>query len=142
MKPRLSIRSQAHIVVIDDDVVHLELVKLRLRDIECEAAYFDNELDGLAYLRRNRPDILVVDQCMPRLNGIDLLSALEPAFADQVFLVSGGPISSEIERLVRACGAISLSKDELLEKGFFQQILGDSCSTPQRAHDQSDSKRV
>ena len=124
MKPQRATDSQKRIVVIDDDALLLELVERRLRGVACEAIYFNDELDGLAYLRRHKPDILIVDQRMPRLNGIDLLSALGHAAAEQVYLASSAPLPSGLEESVRACGVVPMSKDKMVEKGYLVEALG------------------
>ena len=67
-------------VLVDDESHALEALKWELEQhcpgIEVQAT-FDDPMKALAYLGGHKPDILFLDIEMPRLNGFDLLEALE-----------------------------------------------------------------
>ena len=112
------------LVVIDDDLLMHELVDRRLRDIPCEVVYFGDALKGLKYLRQEKPDTLIVDQKMPRLDGLDLLRELGDAKPSQVFIASSVPLPRTIQAVAKSCGAEFIAKDSLIEKDFLADLLG------------------
>lgn len=65
-------------VAIDDEPLALELIRKyvsRFPELEL-VAVFDDPVEGEAYLRGNKVDLLFVDINMPHLNGLDLVRKL------------------------------------------------------------------
>jgi len=112
------------LVVIDDDFLIHELVDRRLRDVPCEVVYFGDALKGLEYLKQEQPDTLIVDQKMPRLDGLDLLRELGDARPCQIFIASSVPLPRTIQAVAKSCGAEFIAKDNLIEKHYLANLLG------------------
>lgn len=72
------------ILLVEDDpmVVRMYERKLTLEGFSIDLAY--NGEDGLAALKKNRPDIILLDVMMPRLSGLDMLRLVksDPQYAD------------------------------------------------------------
>jgi CheY-like chemotaxis protein len=79
------------ILVADDYQGMLDLIKMFLKDLGCEVveARDGEELVRLAV--ETRPDLMVVDVCLPRMNGYEAVNKLvnEKGFKDPVLFCSG-----------------------------------------------------
>src|SRR5689334_11263621 len=66
-------------VIIDDEQHSIDTLKWKLKnycpDVEVLET-FDSPVDGVAYLKKNSPDLLFLDIEMPMLNGFDVLEEL------------------------------------------------------------------
>jgi len=76
--------SKARILVVDDELPVVQIIKANL---EMEGYEVDTAHDGIEALEqvaRQRPDLVVLDVMMPRMNGWDVLERLktDPATMD------------------------------------------------------------
>jgi signal transduction histidine kinase len=73
----------ARILLVEDNVEILELISLHLRDSHSVFTASDGE-QGLEIARRERPDLIVTDFMMPKMDGLTMLKALraDPKMAD------------------------------------------------------------
>ena len=64
------------VLVVDDDPAAVELIAVRLADLDVvvERAYGGRE--GIAAARRQQPDLIVLDLMMPDVNGFDVVEEL------------------------------------------------------------------
>jgi len=70
-------QNQKLIIVIDDDpVMRLSCSKILQKDGFCVETYEDGE-QGLARIREQKPDLLVVDLKMPKMGGIEVIARLQ-----------------------------------------------------------------
>jgi CheY-like chemotaxis protein len=63
----------ARILLIDDDVNLLQMVKLMLTRVGHEVQTADSGEDGLQIAAQTRPDLAIIDVMMPGLNGYDVV---------------------------------------------------------------------
>ena len=72
----VSLRRGLRVLVVDDDPAAVELIAVRLADLEVsvERAYGGRE--GIAAARRQQPDLIVLDLMMPDVNGFDVVEEL------------------------------------------------------------------
>ena len=74
-----------HVLVVDDDPVVADLVAFRLRRMGLEVTVETDGETGLAAVHRLRPDLVVLDWLMPRMDGLEVCRALradaDPALA-------------------------------------------------------------
>src|SRR5262245_3490457 len=68
------------IVIIDDSAsalmaIHQAIAKITTARIEC----FKKPFEGLNFCQQNRVDLLIVDQTMPDLSGIELVTTIRTA---------------------------------------------------------------
>ena len=110
------------VLVADDNAAFSELVRAALgRDGIVVAAAKDGE-EALRLAHELRPDAVILDLLMPRIDGLSVLVRLRADAATRdlpVLMVSGMP-GSEAERLARAFGA-----GEFLVKPFPLRTLVD-----------------
>jgi two-component system phosphate regulon response regulator PhoB len=65
-----------HVLVVDDDPVIADLVAFRLGRLGLEVSVESDGEAGLAAARQLRPDLIVLDWMMPRMNGLEVCQAL------------------------------------------------------------------
>src|SRR5579872_3412490 len=90
--PELENSSTAGIalVAIDDEPQNLDLISSALEEIPIEVRTFTDPEEGLAYVLRTRPQLVVLDLMMPKLNGMQVLESIistDPGI--EVFLLTG-----------------------------------------------------
>lgn len=66
----------ARIVVCEDDPAILKLLQLALRENGHELLVASDGLAGFALIERERPDAILTDVTMPRMNGLELADAV------------------------------------------------------------------
>ena len=71
-----------HVLVVDDDPTIADLVAFRLRRLGLDVSVECDGEAGLAAIRQLRPDLVVLDWMMPRMNGVEVCRAVR-ADADQ-----------------------------------------------------------
>lgn len=64
------------VLVVDDDPDWREYVRLSLRDLGYEALEAANGEEALVCLRRDRPDIMLLDLSMPGMDGQEVLAEM------------------------------------------------------------------
>lgn len=114
-------------LVDDDDLVHLALSR-NLRRTGWQVTGFTDAEAALAELAaRPRPDLLIVDLHMPRMNGDEMLDALGPGWRAgrcRSYLCSAVPPPEHIRRGAAEAGAMLLDKDTLFDRAGLWALLG------------------
>ena len=92
-----------HVLVVDDDPVVADLVAFRLRRMGLEVTVETDGESGLAAVHRLRPDLVVLDWLMPRMDGLEVCRALradaDPALArTPVLMLTGKSQEPDLER--------------------------------------------
>mgnify|MGYP000300604915 CR=1 FL=1 len=77
------------VIVIDDNANIRESIKMILED-ECRLQFFDNGITAIEYIKDTRPDIVITDISMPRMNGIEVLRKIKEIDKSiQVIMLTG-----------------------------------------------------
>ncbi len=92
-----------HVLVVEDDPVVADLVAFRLQRLGLEVTVESDGESGLAAARRLRPDLVVLDWLMPRMDGLEVCRALradaDPALArTPVLLLTAKSQDPDLER--------------------------------------------
>jgi DNA-binding response OmpR family regulator len=103
----------ARVLLCDDDIVILKAARFKLAsaglDVECAS---DGQ-SGWEVIQRWRPDLLITDCQMPRLNGLELIKRVRscPEYANlTIFMLTGKDLE--------------LSHDELIHLWKVREVLG------------------
>jgi len=72
------------LVVIDDEKCILSAIKTALRKLDIDIVYFDEPLLALKYLEKNQPDMIISDQRMPQMLGIEILTRIKLLYPNVV----------------------------------------------------------
>ena len=103
------------ILVVDDEPSIVDLVRFTLEDADVRVVEASDGAEALVLARRIKPDLILLDVQMPRLDGLEVCRQLrrEPAFASApiILLTAAG---QEADR-ARGLGA---GADEYLTKPF------------------------
>jgi DNA-binding response OmpR family regulator len=69
--------AKATVLVVDDDPVIQKLLQVNFEMEDYTVLTASDGVEGLARAREERPDIVVLDIMMPRMNGLEVASALK-----------------------------------------------------------------
>ncbi len=75
------------IMLVDDEVHVLRILKVSLEKQGYQVETFNNGLDALEALGHHKPDVLITDIQMPRMSGEELCYQIEEKFPDREFLI-------------------------------------------------------
>ena len=72
------------VLVVDDEIGIVRLIQVNLERQGYQVETAGNGAEALAKIRRERPNLLVLDVMMPEMNGFELLTNIrsDPALAD------------------------------------------------------------
>jgi DNA-binding NtrC family response regulator len=119
---------RAKILVVDDDIVVLEVTRERLERAGFAVVTRTNALGTSAYIRKEKPDYVLLDVQMPSLSGDALAKLLaEGDFRPRVILHSSQGREA-LALLARKCGAIGVIEKTDDDDDFRAQL--DGCIRP------------
>lgn len=101
--------SKPIILVVDDDLPILALMRTLLREFGFEAVTAESGEGAIAAARTRRPSAVLLDRNMPGMSGDELIRTLrsEPGFDSlPILILSGQPVSSDEMSALGADGAI------------------------------------
>ena len=106
-------RTRLRVLVVDDDSDTQLIIAKVLEHAGCDAQIVADGLSALAAIRRERPDVVILDFAMPMLSGPDVLAALK---ADRQ--------TSDIP-IIACTAAVAATADvpALIEQGFTEVLL-------------------
>lgn len=108
------------IVVVDDDTANLRMASHILSAEQMRVSCLKSGEDALAFLRDNRPDLILLDVHMPGMDGFEALAAIraggETADIPVIFLTADDDSSTETRGL--EAGAM-----DFIKKPFVPEVL-------------------
>ncbi len=66
----------AKIVIVEDDPDICEILQYNLEQEGCEVIVFNNGSQGLSHIRKNPPDLVLLDLMLPGMNGLEISRSL------------------------------------------------------------------
>lgn len=69
--------STARIVWVDDEIDGLKSQKIFLEQKGYDVATFTNGFDAIEYIKENKPDVILLDESMPGMSGLETLAAIK-----------------------------------------------------------------
>ena len=93
--------SGARVLIVDDDPASRRLLEVRLRPLECDVATAGNGEQALSAIRKDVPDLVLLDLQMPRMGGIEVLRALrqEEITVPIIVITAHGSIETAVEAM-------------------------------------------
>src|SRR5499426_832707 len=93
--------SGTRVLIVDDDPASRRLLEVRLRPLECDVATAGNGEQALAAIRKDVPDLVLLDLQMPKMGGIDVLRALRNEGIDvpTIVITAHGSIEVAVEAM-------------------------------------------
>jgi len=96
----------AQVLVVDDEVVVRRVITDYLEGKGYSVTAVDSGQAALDYLEQSKPGIILLDIFMPGVNGLEVLRQVKRGQPGVDVLVISGFADAELERKVRALGAI------------------------------------
>ena len=89
------------VLIVDDDPASRRLLEVRLRPLECDVATVTNGEQALTAIRKDMPDLVLLDLQMPRIGGIEVLRALrkEGIHVPTIVITAHGSIGIAVEAM-------------------------------------------
>jgi DNA-binding response OmpR family regulator len=101
------------IVVIEDNLEVLSLVQNELLSLAYEVSVAQDGLDGLNLVRKNQPDLVILDIMLPRLNGLSILKQLrQDGFASPILFLTARDSEADL------VAGLELGADDYVVKPF------------------------
>lgn len=75
------------ILIVDDDLEDLETMRIVLEKEKYDIVTADNGVDALDFLKKGKPDLVLIDIKMPNLSGYDLLRLLREKLNHKVKMI-------------------------------------------------------
>ena len=117
-KPQESAESRKpHILVCDDEVGIRESIRMILGETY-DLAFTTNGEEALQYVRKNDPDLLIMDVKMPVMSGLDALRRIKRSRPRTRVLIATGYEASDVATEATKSGA-----DDYLVKPFNRSQL-------------------
>lgn len=79
---------RARVLIVDDEPDLLDIFKSEFEDRDCQAFTASNGKEALEILKNHPIDVVVTDICMPEMNGMELLQAIEHSHGTKPFVVT------------------------------------------------------
>ena len=95
------------VLIVDDSDIFRRSVRALLESCHgCEiCGEADNGEDGVRFAQEFRPDAIVIDISLPRINGIEATRAIRAKLPDAKIVVMSLHLSRELIKAVEAAGA-------------------------------------
>jgi DNA-binding NtrC family response regulator len=89
------------VLVIDDDRSVVHLIRAACKQIEIEVLAAESAEEGLALLKKSRPDVLLLDVVLPGTSGIELFQQIRDLDerVPVIFITAGGESDTTIEAM-------------------------------------------
>jgi CheY-like chemotaxis protein len=114
-------KMKKHVLVIDDDQEIIELLTDFFEGNGFSVGYASNGIDGLEYLNRQIPDLIISDLLLPGEHGLNVIKAIKEKYFIPVIIISSIYKEKQLksvmeEHFVEAFFSKPLKLDVLLEK--------------------------
>ena len=112
------------VIVIDDDPMFRRLAQMVLKKKDVAVCDADNAADGIALIRREKPDVVFLDVAMPGTNGLEALEQIrqDPEIAGtKVFFLTGAE-EENVKQQAEALGAAGFISKPFTADMLFQAL--------------------
>ncbi len=95
------------ILVVEDDINLSELIKMRLEENGFEVVTAYDGVDAISQVRKNTPDLIVLDLMLPKLDGYQVCMILKnyESFSKIPIIIISARISTEAKEIALRTGA-------------------------------------
>lgn len=99
------------ILVVDDDMTFVAMIKAALDPKEYEVSSGANGVEGLTRITESKPDLILLDVMMPKMDGIEFLKQISEKYGEHKIPVL---ITSNVSSMDKISESVSLGI-----KGYF-----------------------
>ena len=128
---------QARVLVVDDDPILLTQIKHQAGKLVAEVQVAQDGAAGLALWGQWRPDVVVTDIFMPRMNGLEMSEAIKAADPDaQIIVITSDNDGEGLRR------ALAIGVERYITKPVDMHLLADAVSKCVRDRKQAEDLRL
>lgn len=110
-------KAKARLLLVDDNKRFSELMKARLEKEGYDVALAKDGEGGLAAARKRRPDLILLDVVMPKMDGMEFLKNFRQESRTPVLLLTGK--HGDVQQLL----GFKLGADDFVAKPFCMEVL-------------------
>ncbi|MCJ7655349.1 MAG: response regulator [Dehalococcoidia bacterium] len=122
-----NVNMSAKILVVDDDPDILEAVTLILESQGYQVVTAQNGLEGLAQIKAEEPDLMILDLLMPKMDGFALFKELQDPkwlkYKDMPILILSSVREEASRRRYELETGVELEMADYIEKPFSPDVL-------------------
>ena len=116
------------ILIIEDDKILAELLEKKLKNAGFEVVLAFDGKEGLASLRANKPDLILLDIVMPKKNGMELMEEMNKDPETNltkipVIVISNSGEPVEIDRVLELGAKDYLIKTEFNPQEVIEKVI-------------------
>ncbi len=90
------------ILIVDDEKINIAIIKFGLAQQRYEVVVANDGLEGLEYVKKHKPDLIILDVQMPNMNGYEFMTELkniEYIIPPPVIMLTGNETMQDIFKL-------------------------------------------
>ncbi len=125
-----------HVLIVEDDVDISRLLRLELEDAGYRVSCFDSGMRGLAAIREERPDLVILDLGLPDLSGAEIARRVRRTDPTPIIILTA---ADDVETKVTLLNA---GADDYLAKPFHVEELLARVGVQLRKHGGDASTRI
>ena len=105
------------ILIVDDEPDFLQLLKVRLESDDYQVVTAANGKEGLERMKSEKPDVVLLDIMMPKINGLDVLKKMRTRDKSlPIFMLSGYADEKRFKTALRHRASGFIIKSEGLQR--------------------------
>ncbi len=108
-------KDQPRVILVEDELAVAKLIEFKLKREKISITHFDNGIEGLNAIKKERPDAVILDVMLPGMNGFEILRNIreDDSLSDiKILLLTS---KNRVEDLKLGFG---LKADEYIDKPF------------------------
>lgn len=118
--------AQKHLLIVDDDPLIARMYENKMQIEGYDVAVASNGEEALLAVRKKKPDLILLDVMMPKMNGVETLKALKSETKTKsipiIILTNLGDNQEDVEK-AKALGALDyLVKSQISLKELSERI--------------------
>jgi CheY-like chemotaxis protein len=105
-EPQTACPAREKVLIVDDDPMHIDIMRHGLENQGFEVFSATTANDLFDRIQTNRPDVIVLDICLPDGNGLEICKELSdaPATISIPVIILSGSTEDSVVRQARAAG--------------------------------------
>jgi len=128
---------EARVLLVDDDPILRTQIKHLASRFVSEIRVAADGIEGLALWREWKPNVVVTDILMPRMNGLEMCEAIKSEDADaQIVVITSDKDSDNLRR------ALAIGVERYITKPIDMHLLADAIAKCVRDRHQTDELRL
>jgi CheY-like chemotaxis protein len=116
--------TKKRILLVDDEQINLEFFEVMLTKLGFETEKTDNGADALELVKRFKPDLIILDNVMPRLSGWEVTKIIKTSEDFREFADTPIIMFSAMDDVKDKVEGLELGADDYITKPFnFSEVL-------------------